>query len=70
MEEITNQVYLNCVRTTVEIVSACTDEQVTSSIVNHVKKMTMDDQRALLSQMMAKEMFNTMCEGKPIKEEG
>lgn len=58
MQEITNELYLNCVRTATEIVSELTLEQVDASI-NHFSE---DDKRAVLSQKLAKEMFDTAFE--------
>lgn len=65
MTEITNEVYLNCVRTAASIVEELTLEQVDSSIM-HFDEQT---KRSILSQKLAKEMFDTACEAKP-KEEG
>lgn len=64
MEEITNELYLNCVRTATEIVAELTIEQVNASI-NHFDE---DTKRAILSQKLAKEMFDTACEAKPTEE--
>jgi hypothetical protein len=66
MEEITNELYLSCVRTATEIVAELTLEQVNASI-NHFDE---DTKRSILSQKLAKEMFDTACEEKPAKEEG
>ena len=64
MEEITNELYLSCVRTAAEIVAGLTLEQVNASI-NHFDE---DTKRAILSQKLAKEMFDTACESKPTEE--
>lgn len=64
MTEITNEIYLNCVRTAASIVEELTMEQVNSSIM-HFDEQT---KRAVLSQKLAKEMFDTACE-KPEKAE-
>ena len=64
MTEITNEIYLNCVRTAASIVEELTMEQVDSSIM-HFDEQT---KRAVLSQKLAKEMFDTACE-KPEKAE-
>lgn len=64
MEEITNELYLSCVRTATEIVADLTLEQVNASI-NHFDE---DTKRAVLSQKLAKEMFDTACESKPTEE--
>lgn len=64
MEEITNELYLSCVRTATEIVAELTLEQVNSSI-NHFDE---DTKRAVLSQKLAKEMFDTTCESKHTEE--
>ena len=64
MQEITNEVYLHCVRTAAEIVAGLTLEQVNASI-NHFDE---DTKRAILSQKLAKEMFDTACESKPTEE--
>lgn len=60
MVEITNAVYLGCVRTSTEIVEGLTLEQVNSSIM----KFSESDKRAILSQKLAKEMFDTLGEVK------
>lgn len=65
MKEITNEVYLNCVRTATEIVSGLSIEQVNSSI-NHFDE---DTKRAILSQKLAKDMFDELGNMKP-KEGG
>ena len=65
MIEVTNELYLNCVRTAAGIVEELTLEQVDSSI-KHFDEQT---KRSILAQKLAKEMFETACEGKP-KEEG
>lgn len=64
MIEVTNEIYLNCVRTAASIVEELTMEQVDSSIM-HFDEQT---KRAVLSQKLAKEMFDTACE-KPEKAE-
>lgn len=64
MIEVTNEIYLNCVRTAASIVEELTMEQVNSSIM-HFDEQT---KRAVLSQKLAKEMFDTACE-KPEKAE-
>lgn len=64
MIEVTNEIYLNCVRTATSIVEELTMEQVNSSIM-HFDEQT---KRAVLSQKLAKEMFDTACE-KPEKAE-
>lgn len=58
MIEVTNEIYLNCVRTAASIVEELTMEQVDSSIM-HFDEQT---KRAVLSQKLAKEMFDTACE--------
>ena len=65
MIDVTNEVYLNCVRTAAGIVEELTLEQVDSSI-KHFDEQT---KRSILAQKLAKEMFDTACEAKP-KEEG
>lgn len=65
MREITNEVYLHCVRTAAAIVEGCTLEQVDSSIM-HFDEQT---KRSILSQKLAKDMFDEMANAKP-KEEG
>ena len=58
MIEVTNEIYLNCVRTAASIVEELTMEQVDSSI-KHFDEQT---KRAVLAQKLAKEMFDTACE--------
>lgn len=65
MQEITNEVYLHCVRTATAIVEECTLEQVNSSIM----KFDEDTKRAILAQKLAKDMFNELGNMKP-KEDG
>lgn len=65
MIEVTNELYLGFIRTAAEIVEGLTIEQVDSSI-KHFDEQT---KRSILSQKLAKEMFDTACEAKP-KEEG
>ena len=65
MIDVTNEVYLNCIRTAAGIVEELTLEQVDSSI-KHFDEQT---KRSILAQKLAKEMFDTACEAKP-KEEG
>lgn len=60
MTEVTNEVYLGCVRTATEIVEELTIEQVDSSIMHFDEKT----KRAILSQKLAKEMFDTISEPK------
>ena len=64
MIEVTNEVYLYCVRTAAGIVEELTLEQVDSSIM-HFDEQT---KRSILSQKLAKEMFDTACEAKPVEE--
>lgn len=66
MVEITNAVYLGCVRTATEIVEGLTLEQVDSSIM----KFNEAEKRAILSQKLAKEMFETLAEGKNEEQKG
>lgn len=61
MTEVTNELYLNCVRTAAGIVEELTLEQVDSSIM-HFDEQT---KRSVLAQKLAKEMFDTACEAKP-----
>lgn len=58
MEEVTNQVYLNCVRTAVEIVENMPEEL----LVAEFKHMPIDTQRAICSQYLAKQMYDTAFE--------
>lgn len=58
MEEVTNQVYLQCVRTAVEIVENMPEEL----LVAEFKHMPIDTQRAICSQYLAKSMYETACE--------
>lgn len=64
MIDVTNEVYLNCVRTAAGIVEELTLEQVDSSI-KHFDEQT---KRSILAQKLAKEMFETACEAKPTEE--
>lgn len=64
MTEVTNELYLSCVRTAAGIVEELTLEQVDSSI-KHFDEQT---KRSILSQKLAKEMFDTACESKPTEE--
>jgi len=64
LTEITNELYLNCVRTAAGIVEELTLEQVDSSI-KHFDEQT---KRSILAQKLAKEMFDTACEEKPTQE--
>ena len=64
MQEITNELYLHCVRTATEIVEELTLEQVDSSI-KHFDEKT---KRSILAQKLAKEMFDTACDAKPTEE--
>lgn len=61
MTEVTNELYLNCVRTAAGIVEGLTLEQVDSSI-KHFDEQT---KRSILAQKLAKEMFDIACEAKP-----
>ena len=64
MIDVTNEVYLHCVRTAASIVEELTLEQVDSSIM-HFDEQT---KRSILAQKLAKEMFDTACEAKPTEE--
>lgn len=64
MIDVTNELYLNCVRTAAGIVEELTLEQVDSSI-KHFDEQT---KRSVLAQKLAKEMFGTVCEAKPTEE--
>lgn len=64
MIEVTNELYLSCVRTAAGIVEELTLEQVDSSI-KHFDEQT---KRSVLAQKLAKEMFDTACESKPTEE--
>lgn len=64
MIDVTNEVYLHCVRTAAGIVEELTLEQVDSSIM-HFDEQT---KRSILAQKLAKEMFDTACEAKPTEE--
>ena len=64
MEEITNELYLTCIRGAVEVVEIMSMDQVNSAIM----KFTDEEKRAILSQKVAKEAFESLTK-KP-EEEG
>lgn len=58
MKEVTDELYLNAIRTSAEIVEELAIEQVNSSIM----KFDEVTKRAILSQKLAKEMMDTIAE--------
>lgn len=70
MEEITNAVWISCLRTSAEIAEACTDEQIDATLANNISKMSKDEKRNLVSYILAKDMFNELGNMKQPTEEG
>lgn len=67
MQEITNQVYLNCVRTAVEITEKMTEELLDAEF----KHMDIETKRSICSQYLAKQMYDEFFESsKQPTEEG
>lgn len=64
MTEVTNELYLNCVRTAAAIVGECTLEQVNSSIM----KFDEETKRVILTQKLAKDMFDDFGNMKPTEK--
>ena len=65
MQEITNEVYLQCVRTATAIVEECSLDQVNSSIM----KFDESTKRSILSQKLAKEIFDGFTDAKTVEKE-
>ena len=58
VQEITNELYLKCIRTATEIVEALELKDVNSSIMH----FTEEEKRAVLSQKLAGEMFKNFTD--------
>lgn len=66
MQEVTNEVYIRCMRIAVEIVEGLELKEVESSIMH----FTEQEKRAILSQKLAKEVFDGLANTENLKEEG
>lgn len=66
MQEVTNEVYIRCMRIAVEIVEGLELKEVESSIMH----FTEQEKRAILSQKLAKEVFDNLTNTENLKEEG
>lgn len=66
MQEVTNEVYIHCMRIAVEIVEGLELKEVESSIMH----FTEQEKRAILSQKLAKEVFDNLTNTENLKEEG
>ena len=66
MQEVTNQVYINCIRVAAEVVEGLELKEVESSIMH----FTEQEKRAILSQKLAKEVFDSLTDTENLKEEG
>lgn len=66
MQEVTNEVYIRCMRIAVEVVEALELKEVESSIMH----FTEQEKRAILSQKLTKEVFNSLTNTENLKEEG
>lgn len=64
--EVTNQVYINCMRVAVGVVEGLELKEVESSIMH----FTEQEKRAILSQKLAKEVFDSLTNTENLKEEG
>ena len=66
MQEITNEVYIQCMRIAAEVVEGLDLKEVESSIM----KLTEQEKRAILSQKLAKVVFDSLTDTENLKEEG
>lgn len=66
MQEVTNEVYIHCMRIAVEVVEGLKLKEVESSIMH----FTEQEKRAILSQKLAKEVFDSLTNTENLKEEG
>lgn len=67
MQEVTNEVYLKCMRAAVMVVEGLKIKEVESSIMH----FTEQEKRAILSQKLAKEIFDSLTNTDNLnKEEG
>lgn len=66
MQEVTNEVYIRCMRIAVEIVEGLELKEVESSIMH----FTEQEKRAILSQKLTKEVFDNLTNTENLKEEG
>lgn len=66
MQEVTNEVYIRCMRIAVEVVEGLELKDVESSIMH----FTEQEKRAILSQKLAKEVFDNLTNTENLKEEG
>ena len=66
MQEVTNEVYIRCMRIAVEVVEGLELKEVESSIMH----FTEQEKRAILSQKLAKEVFDNLTNTENLKEEG
>lgn len=64
MQEVTNELYLHCIRIATEMVEELSIDQVDSLI----KAFDEDTKRSILSQKVAKETFERICNAP--KEDG
>ena len=65
MQEITNELYLKCIRIAVEIVEGLDIKKVESSIMHFSEK----EKRAILSQKLAKQVFDGFTNPDNLKKE-
>ena len=65
MQEITNEVYLRCVRAAVEVVEGLKLKDVESSIMHFSEQ----EKRAVLSQKLAKEIFDGLSDVENLKND-
>lgn len=65
MQEVTNEVYLRCMRAAVEVVEGLKLKEVESSIMHFSEQ----EKRAVLSQKLAKEIFDNLSNVENLKND-